>query len=151
MGLNVTWALLFHPIALNRYSIKEERWHIQWCTLNLKPLKLKQKKTQIIHVLKNEQSRENWHQGDSDVSARSLMLQPSFCQTPWEKGNQFLQEGWDSLMNKSGLLCWINWFHIKSGCFHIQCDSLQVGEKSIKQNQGTGIYTQNAHSTPTKF
>lgn len=53
------------------------------------------------------------------------------------KGNQFLWEGWDSLMNKSGLLCWITWFHIKSECFHIQCDSLQVREKSIKQNQRT--------------
>lgn len=88
-------------------------------------------------MLKNEQSRENWHPRRfwcfsqiADVAAKPLP-------NSMRKGNQFLQEGWDSLMNKSGLLCWINWFHIKSGCFHIQCDSLQVREKSIKQNQGT--------------
>lgn len=138
MGLNVTWALLFHPIALNRYGIKKERWHIQWCTLNLKPLKTQnKKKTQIIHVLKNEQSRENWHPRRFWCFSQIADVATKLLPNSMRKGNQFLQEGWDSLMNKSGLLCWINWFHIKSGCFHIQCDSLQVREKSIKQNQGT--------------
>lgn len=88
-------------------------------------------------MLKNEQSRENWHPRRFWCFSQIAYVAAKPLPNSMRKGNQFLQEGWDSLMNKSGLLCWINWFHIKSGCFHIQCDSLQVREKSIKQNQGT--------------
>lgn len=83
MGLNFTQALLFHPIALNRYGIKKERWHSQWCTLNLKSLKKKKKKNPRLSMYWRMSRAERTDiQGDSDVSTRSLMFQPSLCQTP---------------------------------------------------------------------
>lgn len=87
--------------------------------------------------MKNEQSRENWHPRRFWCFNQIANVSTKPLPNSIRKGNQFLWEGWDSLMNKSGLLCWITWFHIKSESFHIQCDSLQVREKSIKQNQRT--------------
>ena len=99
MGLNFTWALLFNLIELNRYGIKKERWHSQWCTLNLKPLK-KKKKTRLSIYWRMSRAERTDIQGDSNVSARSLMFQPSLCQTPWEKET--------SSYGRAGILWWIN-------------------------------------------